>query len=377
MKAVKRVLVAGGGIAGLSAAIALGKADIEVDLIEIKSDFKVYHIGLILNANVVRAFSELGVVDALLAAGFGYASVHFCDRNGVLERVVSSKSLIGPRYPSHIGVTRPRLHAVLAEAAGAAGTNMRFGLSCEHIEQDRDQVRVKFSDGSVATYDFVVGADGIGSQVRSLLFGDGYQPQFTGQGAWRYSVPRPPEVTDSAIYNSGVAGGKAGYVPLSDSTMYVWTLSTEPGNPKLPTECLAEMFRERLRDYGGVLAEARDRHIVDSRLVVYRPLESLFMPAPWYRGRILLIGDAAHATTPHLGQGAAQAIEDALLLGRLLTQGGAIPELLEEFMRRRYQRCKFVVESSLQIGQWEQHPTPDADPIGLTAKMIKLMEEPI
>ena len=92
---------------------------------------------------------------------------------------------------------------------------------------------------------------------------------------------------------------------------------------------------------------------------------------------MLLIGDAAHATTPHLGQGAAQAVEDAVVLGELFARNLPIDELLPAFMQRRYERCKFIFESSLQIGAWEQRPTPDADPAALTKKMLATMAQPI
>jgi 2-polyprenyl-6-methoxyphenol hydroxylase-like FAD-dependent oxidoreductase len=110
---------------------------------------------------------------------------------------------------------------------------------------------------------------------------------------------------------------------------------------------------------------------------VYRPLEALLLPRPWYRGRVLLIGDAAHATTPHLGQGSAQAVEDAVVLGELLARNAPVEGLLEEFMQRRYERCRFIVESSLQLGEWEQSPVPTADPVGLTAKMLATVAAPI
>jgi 2-polyprenyl-6-methoxyphenol hydroxylase-like FAD-dependent oxidoreductase len=145
---------------------------------------------------------------------------------------------------------------------------------------------------------------------------------------------------------------------------------------RVPEQDLAAQFRQRLSACTGVMAQLREQ-IVDSTLVVYRPLKAIFMPAPWYRERVLLIGDAVHATTPHLGQGAAQAMEDAVVLGDLLGRDAPVRELFDEFMRRRYERCKFVYEASLQIGEWEQRPTSDADPAGLTAKLMPTLAAPI
>jgi 2-polyprenyl-6-methoxyphenol hydroxylase-like FAD-dependent oxidoreductase len=126
-----------------------------------------------------------------------------------------------------------------------------------------------------------------------------------------------------------------------------------------------------------LIGEVRDQFISDPKQVVYRPLESLFISEPWYKGRVLLIGDAAHATTPHLGQGAAQAIEDAVVLGEEVATGGAVDEILRRFMDRRLDRCKFIVESSLQIGEWEQRPSPSADHAGIIKEMHRITALPI
>jgi hypothetical protein len=216
---------------------------------------------------------------------------------------------------------------------------------------------------------------GSNSKVRGAIFGDEYQPKFTGQGVWRYNVRRPADV-DYAFLCVGLEGGKCGFIPLSQDTGYVLLVQAEPGNPHHPADKLADIFRERLSGCTGVMAGLRDR-IADSSPVIYRPLEALLMPAPWHKGRVLLIGDAAHSTTPHLGQGAAQAVEDGVVLGELLRRDEPLPRLLDEFMQRRFERCKFIVEGSLQLGEWEMHPTPEADAPGLTKKMIGMMAQPI
>jgi 2-polyprenyl-6-methoxyphenol hydroxylase-like FAD-dependent oxidoreductase len=266
---------------------------------------------------------------------------------------------------------------VLFNAACAAGATIRLGTTFEQLREQNDRVEVKFNDGSAAAYDLVVGADGIHSQLRSQLFGTQYQPRFTGQGTWRYSVPRPPQVTYSFFcMGEGLPFGKCGFIPLTQETGYVWLVQSEPGNPRHATDRLADIFRDRLKACTGIMGAMRDQ-IIDASRVVYRPLEALLLPKPWYRGRILLIGDAAHATTPHLGQGSAQAVEDAVVLGELLASPAPLPQLLEQFMQRRFERCRFIVESSLQLGAWEQTPVPTADPVGLTARMLETVAAPI
>ena len=158
--------------------------------------------------------------------------------------------------------------------------------------------------------------------------------------------------------------------------MYVFMVNEEPGNPRFPVETQADGLRKRLEGYGGYMATVRDQ-IVDPSLVVYRPLEAIIMPAPWYKGRVALLGDAVHSATPHLGQGAAMAIEDAVVLGEELGRDGPVEGALQRFMARRFERAKFVGESSIQLGEWEQRPVPEADPVGLYRKVLTRLAEPI
>ena len=283
--------------------------------------------------------------------------------------------LAGPRYPSDLGLARPALHEALSSAANNAGANIRFGTTFTDLKETEHGVTVRFTDGSSANYALVVGADGVNSKVREHLFGQQFKPSFTGQGVWRYNVPRPRELTRARLC-VGLPAGKCGFIPLTDAEGYVLLVQAESQDAHIADDRLAPEFRARLAACTGVMAEVRDQ-IVDSRLVIYRPLKAVFVPAPWHRGRIILIGDAVHATTPHLGQGAAQAMEDAVVLGELMRREEPLEQLFDEFMRRRYERCKFVFDSSLQIGEWEQHPTPDADPAGLTAKLMPKLAAPI
>ena len=377
---LKKVLIVGGGIGGLSTAIALRQAGIAVDLVEIKTEWKVYHVGIIVQGNFIRAMAALGIADKAVAAGFAYCGVKFQTLHGHTVAEIPGIPMAGPNYPTDLGMGRPALHKILSGTALELGTAVRLGASFTSIQQNENSATVAFTDGTSGEYDLVIGADGIHSKVRGAIFGDEYQPKFTGQGVWRYNVRRPADV-DYAFLCVGLEGGKCGFIPLSQDTGYVLLVQAEPGAPHHPTDKLAAdklagIFRERLAGCTGVMASLREQ-ITDSSLVIYRPLESLLMPAPWHKGRVLLIGDAAHSTTPHLGQGAAQAVEDGVVLGELLRRDEPLPKLLDEFMQRRFERCKFIVEGSLQLGEWEMHPTPEADAPGLTKKMIGMMAQPI
>jgi 2-polyprenyl-6-methoxyphenol hydroxylase-like FAD-dependent oxidoreductase len=375
MPNASKVLIVGGGIGGLALSIGLRRAGIDVEIAEIKQQWTVYHVGIIAQSNLVRAMVALGIADECVAAGFPYQGVRFCDANGNVLSDSPGVKLAGPNYPAFLGLTRPALHDVLFAASKKAGARVRLGVSVAELRQSESNVAVRFTDGSAREYDFVVGGDGVHSQLRTMLFGDHLQPRFTGEGVWRYNVPRPPEIDYGSIYATS-EGPKAGLIPLTRETAYIFQIGPEPGNSRFPKNELADMMRERLKPFGGTIGELA-RGITNPGLVVYRPLESVLVPSPWYRGRVALIGDAAHSITPHLGQGAAQAVEDAVVLAEELQRNGPLHDSLQSFMRRRFERCKFILEASLQIGEWEMHPDPKEDVGSLMGRVAQTVMQPI
>ncbi len=374
MNTVNNVLIVGGGIGGLCAAIALCRKGIAVDLVELKTEWTVYGVGIIQQSNVVREMHRLGLLEAYLDAAYAFEDVAIYTTQGQQLARIPGQRLAGPQYPANVGISRRALHKVLSETAIELGTQVRLGTSVERFEQDASGVEVLFSDGSQGRYGLMVGADGLFSKVRGLLFGDRYQPRFTGQSVWRYNFPRAAGIDHLANYQG--PAGNAGLVPLAADLMYLFTTSHEPGNPWMEPATLAAGLRQRLAGFGGLIGELREQ-INDSAEVVYKPLEAVFVDEPWYRGRVLLIGDAAHATTPHLGQGAGMAIEDAVVLAEELTAGDSLDAQLQRFMGRRFERCKFISEMSLLAGEKEVQRDPSFDRIGLVKQMLEVTARPI
>lgn len=367
MSGIRSVLIVGGGIGGMTAAIAMRRNGVRVDLVELSKAWTVYGVGIIQPSNTMRALDRIGLAKPCVEQGGAFPGWRILDKDGRTLFEAPSTNEAAPDYPPNNGIRRPLLHRILQDALAASGVQPRLGVSVSALEQSGHDVEVTFSDGTRGRYDLVVGADGINSHVRSLIYGDTYQPRFTGQGVWRYNFPRPAAVDWGHVYYG--PGTKVGLVPLSPSLMYMFLVTAETGRERMDPAQLATLMRERMVGYTGLVAGLREM-ITDASEVVYRPMENLLVPPPWGRDRVILIGDAAHATTPHLSQGAAMAMEDAVLLAELAARDVPLAASLDEFVGRRFPRSKFVVDSSLQIAEWELEEwqgikNPDANPGGL------------
>jgi 2-polyprenyl-6-methoxyphenol hydroxylase-like FAD-dependent oxidoreductase len=357
------VLIVGGGIAGLALGIALRRDGHQVEMVELNTAWNVYGVGIILQANALRALRQLGLSDACVEAGYPYAVSLHHEEDGTPLAARHKPSLSDEGLPASCGILRPALHELLRDAALAAGVRVRLGITVSAIQDQAEGAEISFSDGSSGRYALVVGADGIRSHVRSLCFPKAAAPRFTGQGCWRYTLARPPEVTSAVMYR-GRQARVAGLVPVSQDLMYLLLLSEEPGNPRLPDADLPRLLRERLQHFGGLIPAAV-QHIPAPEDIIYRPLETQLVSAPWHCGRVVLAGDSAHATTPHMAQGASMALEDAVVLAACLREAGSVEQALQRYTERRFDRCRRVVEASIQVGQWQMQPEPGSDPMAL------------
>jgi 2-polyprenyl-6-methoxyphenol hydroxylase-like FAD-dependent oxidoreductase len=349
-----KVLIVGAGIGGLGAAAAMKQRGLDVDVIEIKPEPNVYGVGINQPANSLRALQSLGVLDEVLAAGFPFSSWRFHDAEGNLVVDVPSR-LGGDGLPSHNGLSRRQLHEILIGAADRAGAVVRYGTTVEEI-QENGSAHVRFSDGSEGDYDVVAAFDGINSSLRRRLFGAEYDPVYTGYAVWRVTVPRPPELTTGALFQA--VGAKGGYIPLSKDTMYLLLVVAEPPHVRYDRSDFPGMLRERLAPFGGELARIRDE-LSDEADIVYAPLSEVMLPLPWFKGRIVICGDAAHACTPHMTQGAAMALEDGVVLAEELTVDRELSQSLTAFGERRFPRAKLVQDVSRAILNGEMSITAE------------------
>ena len=366
------ILVIGGGIGGLTSAIALRRAGFAVDIIEKDPDWAVYGVGIIQQSNVIRAMADLGIIDDYVHAGFGFDHVEVFIPNGVRVATVPSPKL-NPDYPANIGIGRRALHKVLGDRAIAAGATVRLGVTATALDDDGAGVDVEFSDGTTGRYDIVIGADGLYSQTRAQILADAPEPTFVGQSVWRYNFPRPDDVVALCAYDGAIG---VGLVPLSNDLMYMYVTTPEPGNPRYPRDGLAAAMRGKLAGQPPRIAELVEQ-ITDDEAVVYKPLETILITGDWHKGRIVLIGDAVHATTPHLGQGAGMAIEDSVVLADELTRHDTPEAAFTAFRARRFERCKYIVEASRAISFGQTGQGPRIDQAHATHEMFQITAKAI
>ena len=358
MAQVKRVLVVGGGIAGMATASCLRKAGIGVELIDRDPNWRVYGAGITITGPTLRAYGRLGLLEKIKTEGAitnGTRLFHF---SGAPIADLSEPVIEGGVAATG-GILRPVLHRIMSEEVRRLGVEVRLGVTVAQLEQGADLVEVGFSDSRRARYDLVVGADGVHSQLRTLLFPEAPQPHFTGQGCWRILASRPKGFDKGEFYLGHAT--MVGITACSADTVYVFMLETDRERKRIEEKDQPAKVRRLLADFGGNIAAIRES-VGPHSSIVHRPLESLFLPRPWHRGRVVLIGDATHATTPHLASGAGLAVEDALVLTEELTRPGVDAErALSAFTERRFERCRFVVERSVEIGEVQM--TQGASPL--------------
>lgn len=359
----------------MSLAILLRRRGVVVDLVDLDPEWRALGAGLTINYKSLDAFRVVGVMDEMVEAGHIHDGLRMHDEKGNIISDVPAQRL-GADFGLGAmgGILRPTLHHILSRRTVRDGTRVRLGVTIDSIRQDADGVDTVTSDGEEGRYDLVIGADGLMSKVRSLVMPDAPKPTFTGQGCWRAVFKRPPEVMTNWVYSG--PGFKAGFNPISEEEMYLFILETvPPGTWRDPADW-PKMMEERMAAFGGLIHEFA--HDLDERhMINYRPLESVLVDPPWHVGRVQLIGDAVHATTPHVGYGAGLAVEDAVVLDDELSKGGDLDDVLTRFSDRRWERCKMVVQGSGELGQLEQNHRPITESNEVWGRIFAEIAKPI
>ena len=372
---VRSALVIGGGFSGMSAAIELCKRGVAVDLVEIDPGWRSYGAGISLNGATLRTFRTLGILDAFMERGNAADGVIVCTSDGAPVAKLPTPRVAGPDVPGGGGIMRPALAAILAEATRAAGARVLLGATFETIASDDDGVTVALTNGETRRYDLVVGADGLASKVRETVFPNAPTPAYTGQCVWRAVVERPDEIDTTVMWLGPKI--KLGINPVSKTQAYLFATVDQPIRQRLNESEYLEIFRRLLKPFTAPLVVRLREGLNENSSIVYRPLEAVILPKPWHKGRVVLIGDAVHATTPHLAAGACIGMEDAVVLADELERAGDVEGGLRAFENRRWERCRMVVGNSLRLGEIEIHDGDKQEHAAIMRESMMALAAPI
>jgi 2-polyprenyl-6-methoxyphenol hydroxylase-like FAD-dependent oxidoreductase len=370
-----KVLIVGGSVAGMSCAIQMRKAGFAVDLVEMDRDWKSYGAGLTITGPTLRALDTLGVLQPVLAAGATWNGLKVHDKAGALLEQITFPTL-SDTLPATGGIMRPLLHKILSARTLELGAQVRLGISLKGLSESAEGVRVEFSDGTSRIYDLLVGADGIYSSVRKLLFPTAPRATFTGQVIFRLVAERPAGFECTHFYMGEDV--KLGFNPVSATHMYMFLLFKPPGDLRIDPSDQPQRLFEMMQGFGGFVPEVRatvkgrNAHSIN-----YRPLEVILLDAPWHGERTVLIGDACHATTPHLASGAGMAIEDGIVLAEEVSKRSDLGAAFQNFMDRRFERCRLVVDNSVKLGQIEMNHGSMVEHTRLMGEAMKTLRQPI
>lgn len=344
------VVIVGGGIAGSALSIALARRGIRVRLIEREAQWAPVSSGIFIYTNGLQALDRIGVLAAICESGWvspNGDNLYLSADGKTIARTTYPRA--GEGIPAIVGIRRLALHRVLASRVEQTGVDVRLDATVAAID-DRNPAQpvvVRTSAGDELVCDVLVGADGIRSQVRSHLFGD-VEPTYTGFGVWRSMHAKPASI-DTKIMMMGI-GTRLGIMPISRDQLYIFGTTREPGKPHYPREAWAAQMLRKFAAFKGPATAFLDE-VERGASVYYTAVEEVQLPLPWSRGRVVVIGDAAHSASPFMGQGGAMAVEDAVVLAEMIAEADDIPDMLTAFGQRRFQRCKLVQDASRQVGE--------------------------
>lgn len=339
------VSIIGGGIAGLTAAIALEKAGITAQVYESSEQLLPVGAGLGLAANAMKAFQALGLYQEVVQAGNFLSGFSIHSEKGTR---LTGTTFEPSAKNAHFTIHRAALHKLLLKHI--APEIIHLGKRLKTIEKKEAGLALVFQDDSWHYTDFLIVADGIHSAVRQLVV-PGSQPRYAGYTCWRAVIDNS-ELQITASSETWGPKGCFGLVPLADNKLYWFACINAPeGDPVYKaygTDDLLQQFNSYHDPIKAVLRSTEDKQLIHTDILDLDPVPRFAFD------KLVLIGDAAHATVPNMGQGACQAIEDAVVLAECIMCETDMNQAFRKFEKRRMERTHWVVTTSRKIGKMAQ-----------------------
>ena len=344
--------IVGGGVAGLAVAIGLQQIHKDFILFEQAPLLKGIGAGFGLAANAMRALDLLHLKNEVEKIGYYLDSYSILDHKGNLLVAPDTQAIRKKYQQKNFAIHRADLHLFLLSKINTQ--QVQLGKKAIRIEQSTDRVTLFFEDGTQHTSRFLIVADGVKSPLRQQLIPSSI-PRYAGYTCWRATIDN----TDLALKKGSETWGKLGrfgMTPLTNNRLYWYACinakQNDPTYRDYNTDDLWRHFRSYHSPIPSILEHTRDSDLIWSDIVDIQPLKSLAY------GHILLIGDAGHATTPNMGQGACQALEDAAVLVDELRIKADVRNAFIAFENRRLARTRYITETSKRIGEVAQWESP-------------------
>ncbi len=345
-----RFAIIGGGVAGLTAAIGLREIGIEAIVYERSPVLRGIGAGFGLAANAMQAFDYLGLGEGVERIGHFLNSYNILDQHGIVLAAPDADSIAENLEQKNFAVHRGDLHSFLLSQL--PNETILLGKEAIDVQQEDDLVRIHFSDGNSIEADALIVADGVRSRLRQQLL-PASLPRYAGYTCWRAIIDNSDIRLTHGSETWGTKG-RFGMTPLIESKIYWYACINSKANNPLYRDFRIKDLQAHFSGYHDtvrqILAQTTDNDLLWNDIIDIKPLPRL------HDGRILFIGDAGHATTPNLGQGACQAIEDVAVLVDTLRETRTPKDAFQQVNRRRLARTRYITNTSWQIGrvaQWE------------------------
>lgn len=344
---VQHIAIIGGGIGGLCTAIALRRHGIEARVYEVAPELKAAGAGIWVPINAMQVLQRMGIADEVTARGkrLTYGEVKVL--NGPVLSRLDLEALAKQFGHTTVSIHRARLQDILVRAL-PSGT-LVLGSACAGVEERENDVLLRFKNGTEVAADAVIGADGLHSVVRSAVAPHArlrYAGQTSYRGVCRFTIPHEMRGHGGELWGTE---GRIGFSPIGRDEVYWFAVEDAPaGGTDAPGTLLKKMERLAVRfpdPIPAILSATREEDIIRTDLYDLKPLDR------WWKGRVVLVGDAAHATTPNLGQGGAQAIEDAWALASCIATHGVGPQAFQAYQNLRMRKARQIVTTSWWLGK--------------------------
>ncbi len=374
MACASKAVIIGGGLAGLATSISLAKAGVQCDVLELAPEQHGAAVAIL--GRAAEALVELGIYDECYDAGAPFlpdgTAGTFSDAQGRLLSAGPTR----PNWPgarTGIGLHRPVILEILANAAERAGVTIRRGITAKSIDPSGDASHIVFSDGTEGHYDLIVGADGVSSRTRRTLFPDAARPAHAGQLSIRCMAPGAP-IPGEGWFVSPL--GRLGFYYVPQGLVGNWAVVPAPEGTRMEGEELYAFYMHFLDSFTAPPVVALKKLVTRNVGLVCRPFEWILLPKPWYKGQAIMIGDAAHATTAHMGMGGGMALEDAVVLGQCVAAAATLDGAFSTFVERRYERARIVVETSVALSNLEKAKASPTESMAVLSKGYQALSQP-